>query len=445
MGSKMSSSMSCVKCSSHDSKRFKHRSRRRSRSNRYNYEESVYETIAPPMVYMNRVDQHQVRIEPIRTFSQRCSRPSLPLPNIRDERQYGNTHSLRPPEPQDHRIFIGTSTVSKERLGVSDRTTPREDPSKCASSSIEILDCPEMSTISMRSAPSIVISSRRGSAQGNSGNDAHHTSGGMQMTDDDLYPVRTTHEDATMSTLHVPPNSVNSQFISGITPLESLQEVDCSDNASNDSVFVREQRVGYYECDTEYLAHYQGQFLNNNSLLPCVVNEDGTRQTLSPSLRPDVSDGPGFDSDFGASAGVEMRIVSSDYSGINSSHFMKTKGDNTSSVKLKKRNAFRSNRPSPRAQLAEATFQNNTTGRGKSPKRKPAFVLNAFSRHTPLARLTPRRRPATISGPERSALHITMEWDPYELGYGSSHWMEYFIPGVAYPPQPLLCKEQYWV
>ena len=43
------------------------------------------------------------------------------------------------------------------------------------------------------------------------------------------------------------------------------------------------------------------------------------------SLQVEGSNGPGFDSDFGASAGVEMRIVSSDYSSINISTFRKLK------------------------------------------------------------------------------------------------------------------------
>ena len=42
-----------------------------------------------------------------------------------------------------------------------------------------------------------------------------------------------------------------------------------------------------------------------------------------------------------------------------------------------------------------------------------------------------------------SPLHVTMEWDPYDPNCGQ--WMEYIIPGVTYPPVPLLNERQYWL
>lgn len=56
-----------------------------------------------------------------------------------------------------------------------------------------------------------------------------------------------------------------------------------------------------------------------------------------------------------------------------------------------------------------------------------------------------RPRPATIAGPEATSFHVTMEWDPYDTGYGNEYWMEYFIPGVSYPPCPQLSADQYWL
>lgn len=60
-----------------------------------------------------------------------------------------------------------------------------------------------------------------------------------------------------------------------------------------------------------------------------------------------------------------------------------------------------------------------------------------------LVRSVPRSRPATF--PDSSSLHVTMEWDPYDPAYETCHWMEYIIPGVTYPPPPLLNDQQYWL
>lgn len=54
------------------------------------------------------------------------------------------------------------------------------------------------------------------------------------------------------------------------------------------------------------------------------------------------------------------------------------------------------------------------------------------------------RRPATIGAPDE-LFQATMEWDPYDLGEGHARWQEFFIPGVTFPPQPVLCPDEYWL
>lgn len=54
------------------------------------------------------------------------------------------------------------------------------------------------------------------------------------------------------------------------------------------------------------------------------------------------------------------------------------------------------------------------------------------------------RRPATIGAPDE-LFQATMEWDPYDIDYGHARFQEIFIPGVTFPPQPILCPDEYWL
>ncbi|CAK8696332.1 unnamed protein product [Clavelina lepadiformis] len=421
MGSKLSS-LSCTSCGpqSHYSGRrnVRRRSRRRS-SSRYRYQESFYDTILPAEVFMTRINTVPTQVLASNKHSPKQCNSS------KDGKQDSeNCHA-----PRD-----GKGVRKAFQGDCNPATMPHDEQSKKMGNSIEILDCPDMSTISISGGSSHVISIF--AASGNA-------TPIDKRIDDVVFESQRYNGDVTATTLNVPPNSLNSQFISGITPLESIAE-DGDHDISSDSVFVHDPHsdYNYYPGDSRF-RHRQAYSEYNNSLLqvPDYHVIERTTQTNASSLQVEGSNGPGFDSDFGASAGVEMRIVSSDYSSINISTFRKLKW---SAIKRwippkneKGGKIFR-----------KCLLNGDTTALIRRPSVRSLsqpFVLAPVALSSRQARLASKRRHATVAGPECPSLHVTMEWDPYDMNYGATHWMEYIIPGITYPSHPLLCNEQYWV
>ncbi|XP_039269663.1 uncharacterized protein LOC120344487 [Styela clava] len=311
-----------------------------------------------------------------------------------------------------------------------------QDTSKKIGNSIELLHCPDMSTISAFTERSH-FNTRRGVAAGAPATKLLTPN----ITGDEFTAVTplgvgdVSTMEMTTSTLTVPPNSVNSQFISGITPMDSIQDVEYPD-ATADSVFERDLSYMPQHClDQIYYTNYgTGRvYLNNNSMVtsPEYVNvkSDPPQQVSKVGNSVEISDGPGLDSDFGASAGIEMRIVSSDFSGANTTSAMTHRdlANSRDQQKKKSRNDPAGARTLPAIQALP-----------------PMNTSDRLSYGLILREPIGNRRPATVGGPE-GIFHVTMEWDPYDTDYGMAHWREYFIPGVSYPPQPLLCQEQHWL
>ncbi|XP_078491695.1 uncharacterized protein LOC100177349 [Ciona intestinalis] len=425
----MGSKMSCLACSARERRlRRTLKQSGRSSSKRCRYDESAYEAMGQPSFHMHRIQSQRGEFSDARRLQR--------VDTYREVQRHEQLAKAISSHPYQKQPSVDNSINNQDQPTVS----RHEGASKNIGCSIEILDCPEMSTISLRSHQSVRnLSSRRCSVEGA----AEHimcTPSDERKTEDQMFDSCGRNDDATITTLTVPPNSVNSQFISGITPLESIQEND--DENSNDSVFIRGNDY-FYDCPAGYYVH-EGAFINNNSLV--AVGQDMRQiELLQREASPfncalDVSEGPGFDSDFGASAGVEMRIVSSDYSSMNATHYLRHKGKLTSSKKRK----VKGNDVTPRGNVTNVGTQpGNPASTQRSTCRRIGFGANPGE--TPNLPPFPRRRPATVAGFEGSMHHVTMEWDPYDVGYGDNGWTEYVIPGVTYPPYPLLCKKQYWV
>lgn len=317
--------------------------------------------------------------------------------------------------------------------------------------SIEILDCPEMSTIAM--------------AVGQVQDIEHYhedesvfarTPSGPQslmITDPDGQVVEEYwFTQTSVGSLFVPPNSLNSEYMSGICPLESYAH-DSNFNCSSDSVFVADPKEKQIKVPVNHFRHNslispglsstkKGKFLAGNS----VLSEDDMINNNSLGI-VNGSDGPGLDSDFGASAGIEMRIVSTDYSVSDQSNSA-TEVDKELRKKARK---IKQNRPSPRLQMVASNNRRlqNSHGKGVMVIEHPGTPIV----YTPMRHFggppNRRKRAATIGGPVGLSTQ-SMEWDPYDTHYGANNRIEYFLPGVAFPrfyinPPPLLCDKQYWL
>lgn len=367
--------------------------------------------------------------------------------NSRKDLQSHRTQSLKPRTTENtaYSKRLRSSSLTSARRQKSTQFNKERTKAVVTVRAAKIVDCgeyPEMSTI--RSLGSLKSSLMEGNASSHAG--------------------KLSQADKTLTDMAVPPNSINSQFMSGITPLSSCHEQDHTYEDENDSVFEHDTPspasalVYYQDFSRRQIAHYAPSPLtNNNSLITYSATNDLTHY--------EPSEGPGIDSDFGASAGVEMRIVSSDYSNANNTtaQYFKIKGNSISSKKRAPRAKKMRRRASPRDNLRNNTLKRDSGGNSvvylgnRYTPRKISFITSWSQQQREFIQ---PQRPATAPPVQQYRQQqdgsLGMEWDDYDVnGYpagpspsaaAEQRWMEYIIPGITYPSSiPVLQDKQHWV